>query len=184
MDIGYSIAIAPCPFRSGFPGLFFGYPDFRVLRRHRGDPVASDRLAPQKRVRVDDPNPRTTFVAAHLAWLGGDLARLGVRFDSVPKMHAEIGAVLSELGRQPRCARAWFIQYQDRILFGKDAWNPEQYHVYFRTHETADEYFDYHRKRHAFWKLYGLDLPDDVLKKVYYENALRVIPGIDRSQFS
>ena len=49
--------------------------------------------------------------------------------------------------------------------------------------ETADEYFDYYRKRNAFWQMYGLDLPDDVLKKLYYKNALKVIPGIDASQF-
>ena len=128
-------------------------------------------------------HPGTTFIAAHLAWLGGDLGRLGDLFDELPNMYAEIGAVLAELGRQPRYARQWFIEYQDRVLFGKDAWNPDEYHVYFRTLETADEYFDYYRKRHAFWKLYGLDLPDDVLRKLYSDNALRIIPGIDRSQF-
>ncbi len=128
-------------------------------------------------------HPRTTFIAAHLSWLGGDLARLGRLFDELPNMHAEIGAVLAELGRQPRFARAWFIRYQDRVLFGKDAWNPSEYHVYFRTLETADEYFDYYRSRHGFWKLYGLDLPDEVLRKLYYRNALRIIPGIDQSLF-
>ncbi len=129
-------------------------------------------------------HPRTTFIAAHLAWLGNDLARLGRLFDELPNMHAEIGAVLAELGRQPRYARAWLIRYQDRVLFGKDAWSPEEYHVYFRTLETTDEYFDYYRKRHAFWKLYGLDLPDTVLRKLYYANALRLIPGIDRTRFA
>jgi hypothetical protein len=68
-------------------------------------------------------------------------------------------------------------------MFGKDTWAPEEYHVYFRTLETADEYFDYYRKRHAHWKIYGLDLPDEVLKKLYYKNALRVIPGIDPAGF-
>jgi hypothetical protein len=58
-----------------------------------------------------------------------------------------------------------------------------EYHVYFRVLETADEYFDYYRRRHAFWKMYGLELPDDVLKKIYYRNALRLIPGIDASLF-
>ena len=55
--------------------------------------------------------------------------------------------------------------------------------MYFRTLETADDYFDYYRRRYAFWKIYGLDLPDEVLKKLYYKNALRVIPGIDASRF-
>lgn len=127
-------------------------------------------------------HPNTTFISAHLAWLGGDLPRLGRLFDELPNMHAEIGAVLAELGRQPRFAKEWFMRYSDRVLFGKDAWNPEEYQVYFRTLETADEYFDYYRKRHAFWKLYGLELPDEVLRKLYYENAVRLIPGLETSQ--
>jgi hypothetical protein len=99
-------------------------------------------------------------------------------------MYTELGAVLYELGRQPRFARQFFIKYQDRILMGKDITeDPSEYHVYFRVLETADEYFDYYRKRHAFWKMYGLDLPDEVLKKVYYKNALRIIPGIDATGF-
>ncbi|NNG17669.1 MAG: amidohydrolase family protein [Gemmatimonadales bacterium] len=133
--------------------------------------------------RLFATHPNTTFIAAHLGWLGGDLARLGRLMDSLPNVYAEIGAVLAELGRQPKFARQWFIRYQDRVLFGKDAWAPDEYPVYFRTLETADEYFDYYRKRHAFWKLYGLDLPDVVLKKLYYQNALRIIPGIDRTLF-
>jgi predicted TIM-barrel fold metal-dependent hydrolase len=128
-------------------------------------------------------HPQTTFINAHLGWLGGDLGELGRLMDRLPNMHTEIGAVLAELGRQPRFARQWFIKYQDRVMMGKDTWAPEEYHVYFRVLETADEYFDYYRKRHAFWKMYGLSLPDDVLKKVYYKNALRVVPGIPREGF-
>ncbi|MDQ3995576.1 MAG: amidohydrolase family protein [Gemmatimonadota bacterium] len=129
-------------------------------------------------------HPRTKFINAHLGWLGADLGRLGALMDSLPNMYTELGAVLYELGRQPRFARQFFIKYQDRILMGKDiTQDPSEYHVYFRVLETADEYFDYYRKRHAFWKMYGLDLPDDVLQKVYYKNALRVIPGIDGSAF-
>lgn len=128
-------------------------------------------------------HPKTIFINAHLGWLGGDLGRLGQLLDRCPNVYTEIGAVLAELGRQPRFARQWFIKCQDRVMFGKDAWAPQEYHVYFRVLETADEYFDYYRKRHAFWKLYGLDLPDNVLKKVYYQNALRVIPGINPTGF-
>ena len=128
-------------------------------------------------------HPNTIFINAHLGWLGFDLERLGKLLDGLPNMYTEIGAVLAELGRQPLTAREFFIKYQDRILFGKDSWNPEEYYVYFRVLETADEYFDYYRKRHAFWKMYGMDLPDEVLKKVYYKNALKIIPGIDKSLF-
>jgi uncharacterized protein len=128
-------------------------------------------------------HPKTIFINAHLGWMGGNLGELGRLMDRLPNMYTEIGAVLAELGRQPRFAREWFIKYQDRVLFGKDTWQPSEYHTYFRVLETADEYFDYYRKRHAFWKMYGLDLPDDVLKKLYYKNALRIIPGLGKAGF-
>jgi predicted TIM-barrel fold metal-dependent hydrolase len=95
----------------------------------------------------------------------------------------EFGAVIAEIGRQPRAAGAFFNKYQDRILFGKDSWAPEEYTTYFRVLETTDEYFPYHKKYHAFWRMYGLGLPDSILKKVYYKNALRIIPHIDKTQF-
>ncbi len=125
----------------------------------------------------------TTFISAHLSWLGGNLDRLGALFDSMPNMYTELGAVLAELGRQPAHARDFLTRYQDRVLFGKDSWNVGEYHVYFRALETGDEYFEYYRRRHAFWRMYGMALPDSVLRKVYYENAIRIIPGIDRSRF-
>jgi len=128
-------------------------------------------------------HPKTIFINAHLGWLGGDLARLGALMDKLPNTYTELGAVLAEIGRQPRFAREWFIKYQDRVMMGKDIWAPAEYHVYFRVFETADEYFDYYRKRHAFWKMYGLNLPEEVLKKVYYKNALRILQGVDKSLF-
>ena len=128
-------------------------------------------------------HPKTIFINAHLGWMGGNLAELGRLMDRLPNMYTEIGAVLAELGRQPRAAREFFVKHKNRVLFGKDIWEPSEYHVYFRVLETADEYFDYYRKRHAFWKMYGLDLPDDVLKALYYENALRIVPGLDRRAF-
>lgn len=124
-------------------------------------------------------HPETRFISAHLSWLGNDLGRLGELLDELPNMYTELGAVLAELGRQPRAARAFLIKYQDRVLMGKDSWEPSEYHVYFRTLETADEYFPYYRKRHAFWRMYGLDLPDEVLRKIYYDNAARLIPGLE-----
>lgn len=128
-------------------------------------------------------HPNTTFINAHLGWMGNDLTRLGNHLDSYPNVMTEIGAVLAELGRQPRSARQFFIDYQDRILFGKDSYNVAEYYTYFRVLETKDEYFNYYRKRHAFWKMYGLDLPDTVLRKLYYKNALRILPSIDSSLF-
>lgn len=128
-------------------------------------------------------NPRTTFIAAHLGWLGNDLGRLGKLLDEAPNVMTEIGAVLAELGRQPRFAHDWLVKYQDRVMFGKDSWEPAEYPPYFRVLETEDDYFPYYRRRHAFWKLYGLGLPDEVLRKLYYGNALRILPRLDRTRF-
>ena len=128
-------------------------------------------------------HPNTNFISAHMAWMGNDLERLGQLLDTYPNMYVEMGAVLAEVGRQPFTAREFLIDYQDRVLFGKDSWAPSEYHVYFRVLETSDQYFDYYRARHAHWKLYGVALPDDVLKKIYYKNAIRLIPGIDASAF-
>ena len=122
-------------------------------------------------------NPRTTFVAAHLGWQANDLATLGKMLD-LPNVYTEVGAVLYDIGRQPRAARDFFIKYQDRILFGKDSFQPGEYPYYWRVFETRDDYFDYYRDYHAFWKLYGIDLPDEVLKKVYYRNALKIVKGL------
>ena len=115
--------------------------------------------------------------------MGNDLNRLSSHLDKYPNVVTEIGAVLAELGRQPKRARKFFIEHQDKILFGKDAYNQQEYYTYFRVLETEDEYFDYYRKRHAFWKMYGLGLPDSILKKVYYKNALRILPSINKSLF-
>ncbi len=128
-------------------------------------------------------HPETTFINAHLGWYGNNLEGLAKLMDEIPNMYTEVGAVLAELGRQPRTARQFLIDYKDRVMFGKDSWAPDEYRVYFRTFETADEYFDYYRNYHAHWKLYGLDLPDDVLRHIYYRNAIRIIPGIDATLF-
>ena len=84
----------------------------------------------------------------------------------------------------PIAARKFMIKYQDRIMFGKDAYKKEEYYLYFRVLETNDEYFDYFRKRHAFWKMYGLGLPDEVLKKIYYKNAMNLFPSISKKLIS
>ena len=128
-------------------------------------------------------HPNTTFINAHLGWMGNDLDRLGEHLDHYPNVLTEIGAVLAEIGRQPIRAKQFFTTYQDRILFGKDSYNVSEYYTYFRVLETNDEYFEYYRKRHAHWRMYGLALPDSVLKKLYYKNALKLFPKIDSNLF-
>jgi predicted TIM-barrel fold metal-dependent hydrolase len=123
-------------------------------------------------------HPKTRFIAAHFGWHANDLARAAQMLDQFPNVMTEVGAILYDLGRQPRAAHDFFVKYQDRILFGKDAFQPSEYPYYWRVFETSDEYFDYYRDYHAFWKLYGMNLPDDVLKKLYYGNALRAVKGL------
>jgi len=151
-------------------------------KRGADNPVAWEVLIEEQHA-IFKKHRNTTFIAAHFGWYPNDLAKLGNLLDQLPNVVVEFGAVIAELGRQPIMAKQFFTKYQDRILFGKDSWVPEEYKTYFRVLETSDEYFPYHKKYHAFWRMYGLGLPDEILKKVYYKNALRIIPNIDKSLF-
>ena len=128
-------------------------------------------------------HPGTRFILAHFGWHANDLARAGKLLDENPNVYYDVAAVLYDFGRQPRAAHDFFVKYQDRILFGKDSYQPDEYPYYWRVFETNDEYFDYYRDYHAFWKLYGIGLPDQVLKKLYYQNALKVTPGLAHAGF-
>jgi len=151
-------------------------------KRSDTDPAPWQQLMDEQH-RMFKKHPNTTFINAHFGWYPNDLGKLSVLMDEIPNMYVEFGAIIAELGRQPKAAKKFFEKYQDRILFGKDSWVPEEYATYFRVLETEDEYFPYHKKYHAFWAMYGMGLPDSILKKIYYKNALRIIPNIDKSQF-
>ena len=151
-------------------------------KRSATDPAPWETLIEEQH-RMFMKHPRTTFIAAHFGWYANNLNKLDSLLTQMPNVVVEFGAVIAELGRQPRAARKFFEKYQDRILFGKDSWVPEEYATYFRVLETEDEYFPYHKRYHAFWRMYGIGLPDEILKKVYYKNAIRIIPNIDKSQF-
>ena len=150
-------------------------------RRYPSDRYPSFETLMTERDNLFRKHPKTTFVTAHMGWHANNLARLGKMLDELPNLYTEVGAVLYDIGRQPRVGHDFFIKYQDRILFGKDSFQPEEYPYYWRVFETADEYFDYYRNYHAFWKLYGIALPDAVLKKVYYQNALRITPALPQT---
>ncbi|MDP4262858.1 MAG: amidohydrolase family protein [Bacteroidota bacterium] len=151
-------------------------------KRSNTDPAPWDTLIAEQH-RLFKKHPNTTFIAAHFGWYANNLAKLGQLLDDMPNVVVEFGAVIAEIGRQPRMAKQFFTKYQDRIMFGKDSWVPDEYTTYFRVLETEDEYFPYHKKYHAFWTMYGMGLPDVILKKIYYKNALRIIPNIDKSLF-
>lgn len=151
-------------------------------KRSSTDPAPWEQII-QEQHNVFKRHPKTKFINAHMGWYANNLGKLGTLLDAMPNMNVGIAAVIAELGRQPQNARAFFIKYQDRILFGKDSWRPEEFPTYFRVLESNDEYFPYYKKYHAFWAMYGLNLPDEVLRKVYYKNALELIPGLDKTLF-
>lgn len=136
-----------------------------------------------ERDRMFKAHPKTTFIAAHFGYRANNLGKAGEMLQAMPNVYLEVAAILAELGRQPRTAHDFFVKHQDRILFGKDSYQPDEFPYYWRVFETNDEYFDYYRDYHAFWKLYGMGLPDDVLKKLYYKNALKLVPGLRKDRF-
>src|SRR5690349_13791282 len=152
-------------------------------RRYPNDKFPKFEEVMAERDNLFRKHPKTKFVAAHMGWHANDLGRLAKMMDQMPNLYTEVGAVLYDIGRQPRAAHDFFVKYQDRILFGKDSFQPEEYPYYWRVFETRDDYFDYYRGYHAFWKLYGIDLPDSVLKKVYYQNALKLTPKLPTAGF-
>jgi predicted TIM-barrel fold metal-dependent hydrolase len=147
----------------------------------------------EARNRVFARHPKTTFVALHVGNLAEDLQNVSESLDRFPNMNIDIAARLNELGRQPRAARKFFDKYQDRILFGTDAtphgdeypqqvFNDSLYEIYFRFLETDDEYFDYAPAPippQGRWKISGIDLPDAILRKVYNQNAARLLSHTD-----
>jgi len=131
-----------------------------------------------QRNRVIARHPKTVFIGAHVGNLPEELHRVAMWLDSYPNFYVDIDARINELGRQPYTARKFLIQYQDRVLFGTDtAPNAESYKIYYRFLETDDEYFDPAGGHHlqGRWMIYGLYLPDTVLEKLYYKNAVRLL---------
>lgn len=125
-------------------------------------------------------HPRTTFIGAHVGCYAENLGWVGRMLDTYPNFNVDIGERLAELGRQPYTARRFFLQYADRVVFGIDGVPPRaaNYDYYFRFLETADEYFPYEPSgsgRQGRWRIYGLDLPDEVLRKVYHDTAARLL---------
>jgi predicted TIM-barrel fold metal-dependent hydrolase len=123
-------------------------------------------------------HPHTTFIGAHVGCYAENLGWVGGLMDACPNFYIDISARIGELGRQPYAARRFFIRHADRILFGTDT-SPilAYYRLYARFLETDDEYFDYGIEvtpAQGRWQIYGLHLPDDVLQKVYYQNAARL----------
>jgi predicted TIM-barrel fold metal-dependent hydrolase len=178
----------PVMFHTADPSAFFRPIDaanerYEELAAHPdwgfyGSEHGKDELLAQRN-RVFARHPRTRFVCAHMAESPEDLATVGRMLDLYPNVAIDISARTPELGRQPFTARRFFLRYADRIIFGTDLLpEPRMYRLYYRFLETEDEYFEYpsHASRQGRWNIYGLNLPDDVLEKIYRTNALRLLP--------
>jgi len=143
----------------------------------------------EARNRVFARHPKTQFLALHVGNFAENLDDVSENLDRFPNMTVDLAARIGELGRQPRRARRFFDRYRDRILFGTDATphgveTPQQlfserlYEIYYRFLETADEYFDYAPANvppQGRWRIYGIELPDPILEKVYHQNAARLL---------
>jgi predicted TIM-barrel fold metal-dependent hydrolase len=141
----------------------------------------------EQRERLLEKHPQTVFIGAHVGSDSEDLGYVGYLLDKYSNYYVDIASTLSELGRQPFAAREFFVKYQDRVLFGTDGgyalgtkgWSIEKYFgTYFEFLETKNDYFDYPLQevtKQGRWQIYGVDLPDEVLKKIYYANAARLL---------
>lgn len=141
----------------------------------------------EARNRVIARHPKTRFIVLHVGNFAENLSNVSENLDRFDNMSVDIAARIGELGRQPRAARAFFDKYQDRILFGTDAtphgdeypqqvFNDKLYEIYYRFLETDDDYFDYAPANippQGRWRIYGIDLPESILHKVYNGNASR-----------
>jgi len=157
------------------------------LHRHpdwsfHGDDFPSRASLLEARNRIVARHHDTIFIAAHMANNPEDLATVGEWLETHDNLYVELASRIGELGRQPYTARRFLIDHADRVLFGTDGpWPEERIHLYWRFLETYDENFPYSEKPfppQGFWNIYGVGLPDEVLHKIYYENAAQIIPGV------
>jgi predicted TIM-barrel fold metal-dependent hydrolase len=166
-------------------GLWRTDPDGNYYKTGHPTPEVIEKVRENMHAR----HPKTRFVNAHVAMLYYDMDRAAALLDKYPNADVEISASVQDLGRAPLMVRKFFLKYQNRIIFGSDG-NPgrgidEFWVPHWRFLETFDEHFDHPAQLrsptgaplHGRWRIYGIGLPDDVLRKVYYENALRYLPA-------
>lgn len=190
----------PVLIHTGDPVAFFLKPDARNERLeemlHGPDWVRYGREPSRETLFKQRENllakhPGTNFVGAHFGMQEDDLAQVAALLDRFPNYYVDTAAILHAIGRQPHTARRFFLQYKDRILFGTDGgfglvtsedagWTPERlFRSYAEFFETANEYVEYPlwgTYNQGRWRIYGIDLPDDVLQAIYQTNAERLIP--------
>jgi predicted TIM-barrel fold metal-dependent hydrolase len=160
---------------------------YEELARHPewsfyGNGVPSRSKLHEQRNRIIERHPETTFIAAHFGNDAEDLEETARWLERYPNLYIEFASRISELGRQPFTSKRFFERFQDRILFGTDGpWPELRLQSYWRFLETDDEYFPYSEKvvpPQGLWQIYGLDLSDEILQKIYHGNASKIIPGV------
>ena len=183
----------PIIIHTGDPAAFFDpitprNERFEELFRHPGWSFHGDQFPSRSelldaRNRVIKKHRHTQFIGAHMGGNPEDLKTVSQWLDEYPNLVVEISSRIGELGRQPRTARRFIMKYQDRVLFGTDGpWPEQRLHYYWRFLETEDEYFPYAEKEpqpQGQWFIYGINLPDEVLEKIYFKNALRLLPDFE-----
>ena len=155
------------------------HPDWQLARR-RGRPAPPHlyRLI-EEFAHVLERHPGTVFIGAHVGGLAEDLGALSALLDQHPKLHVDTASRFNELGRQPYSAREFLMTYAERVLFGLDL-PPDAaaYRIAFTFLETRAEHIAYsadERPAQGRWAIYGVDLPDEVLARLYHRNARRLI---------
>ncbi len=150
-------------------------------------PSNAELLAARNRVMAR--HPKTQFVTLHFGNFSENLQNVAENLDRYSNMFVDMAARIGELGRQPFTAKKFFDKYQDRILFATDAtphgdefpqqvFNDKLYEIYYRFLETEDEYFDYAPAKippQGRWRIYGINLSEPILRKVYHDNAARLL---------
>ena len=182
----------PVLMHTGDPAAFFQPVNdknerFEELLRHpswsfHGEQFPSRQELLESRNKVIRKHPNTIFIGAHMGGSSEDLQQVDQWLGELPNLFVEISSRIAELGRQPFTARKFILKHQDRILFGTDGpWPEERLAYYWRFLETDDEYFRYSEKRpqpQGLWRIYGVNLPKEVLQKIYSGNALKLLPAV------
>jgi len=117
------------------------------------------------------------MVGVHLGSMERDLEGIARRLDRYPNFAVDTAARMEYLMMAPtEKVREFLIKYQDRILYGTDTgFQPVMYRSSFRALESADDHYYESILPSLHWPMYGLALNDQTLRKIYRENALKIL---------
>jgi hypothetical protein len=134
------------------------------------------------------------FVGVHVAGYSENIREVGKWLDEIPNLSVDTAARIGELGKHPSPeGQEFFNKYQDRIMFGTDLafwgncdvqgagpcrnFTAEEdrnfYNIHWRYMQTLDKQFDHPTPIQGNWKIDGIGLQEEALKKIYWDNAYR-----------